>query len=176
MPTKEKVSAQLISLREQIDQLDAELVDLLNRRAELVTQVRDAKREDNIPVYSAKREREILDRATKLASKGVFPSASVQRIFTEIVSATRSLIGDLTVAYLGEEFSSAHEAARRQFGEAVTFLNVDSIDQLIALIREARIDYGVIPAGKLGADKLEVIAKIDGVGEEVFCVVGKMAA
>ena len=85
----------LDELRANIDRIDAELVLLLNKRADLVLGVKEAKAKGNIEIYSPARERQILDRVTELAKGGAFPKASLEKIFANVISATRSLIGEM---------------------------------------------------------------------------------
>ena len=47
-------------LRQEIDEIDKELVDLFTRRMDLSAQVADYKKENNLPIYVPAREREIL--------------------------------------------------------------------------------------------------------------------
>ena len=47
-------------LRQEIDEIDKELVDLFTRRMELSAQVADYKKENNLPIFVPAREREIL--------------------------------------------------------------------------------------------------------------------
>ena len=54
-------------MRESIDDIDAQLVDLFNQRMELAAQVADYKKENNLPIYVPAREREILKKVAQLA-------------------------------------------------------------------------------------------------------------
>lgn len=54
-------------MRESIDDIDAQLVDLFIQRMELAAQVADYKKENNLPIYVPAREREILKKVAQLA-------------------------------------------------------------------------------------------------------------
>jgi chorismate mutase/prephenate dehydratase len=136
----------LAELREQIDQIDSDLVEKLTRRAELVLAVKKAKQNENVDIYSPARERQILDRVAALAANGAFPQEPLERIFINIIGATRSLIGDLQVAYLGPESSLACEAAMQQFGESIDLLPAASIEAVISKVERGDCHFGVIPA------------------------------
>ena len=57
---------ELEELRNQIDQIDNDLVKLFTARMQLAAQVADYKKEQNLPIYVPARERAILqDVATK---------------------------------------------------------------------------------------------------------------
>lgn len=140
------MSAPLAAIRTRIDEIDAQLVDLLNQRAACVLQVKQAKAEGNIDIYSPERERQIIERVAALAKGGSFPTQALERIFSNIVSATRSLIGELGVSYAGAECSLAHVAALRQFGETVRYAPEISIDEVFAKVERGDAHFGVVPA------------------------------
>ena len=52
-------------LREQIDALDAQLLNLLNERAKVAQQVGHVKAETNAPVFRPEREAQVLARVAK---------------------------------------------------------------------------------------------------------------
>jgi chorismate mutase / prephenate dehydratase len=165
--------ATLQELREQIDGIDDQLVDLLNRRAELALEVKATKQKNNISVYAPDRERKILDRVLSRGQNGPFPRVTLERIFVNIVSATRSLIGEVSVAYLGTEYSIEHEAALRQFGEAVQYSPEASVESVLLKVERGDAQYGVLPARTSGGNlvtktfdlllesKLLVIAEVE---------------
>lgn len=165
--------ATLDELREQIDEIDSKLVVLLNRRAELALQVKETKQKDKMSVYSPARERQILDRVKSMSEQGVFPQAPLERIFGNIISATRSLVGDISVAYVGPEYSLEHDAAVKQFGEEVQFSPEASAEDVFAKVERGDVHYGIIPARTSSAgivtktfdllmqSKLRIIAEIE---------------
>ena len=62
MSNSEQVRSQLAILREDIDKVDAELLRLLNQRAELVLKVGELKKANNLAVVHADREKVLLAR------------------------------------------------------------------------------------------------------------------
>ncbi len=75
-------------LREQIDLIDAELLDLLNRRAEVALELGRHKREAGLEIRDARREDQILTRARALNSGPLDPEA-VERLFCAILDESR---------------------------------------------------------------------------------------
>jgi len=82
--------SRLTALRRQIDRLDSQILQLLNRRAGVAVQVGRLKRRDGRPVYDGEREAAILRRVARL-NRGPLPSASVTRIFRGILQVSRRL-------------------------------------------------------------------------------------
>src|SRR3954466_9806249 len=93
-------TACLDSLRERIDAIDRELLSLLNRRADVATQIGALKRAEGSPAFRPEREAAVID-SLKAVNAGPLPTASVAPIWREIMSACRSLETPTRVAYLG---------------------------------------------------------------------------
>ena len=97
----ESLLAKLIPLRERIDQIDAQILDLLNHRALTAQQVGDAKHahHEHSPVLRPERESQVI-RALQEKNSGPMPSGAISSIWTEIMSACRGLEQALVVSYL----------------------------------------------------------------------------
>ena len=134
----------LIPLREQIDAIDAQLLDLLSRRATLAQQVGHVKAETNAPVFRPEREAQVL-RGVADRNPGPLKAAEVQTIFREIMSACRSLEKRVTVAYLGPSGTFSEQAVYQQFGSAVEGLPCISIDEVFRATEAGTADFGVVP-------------------------------
>jgi chorismate mutase len=76
--------------RTTIDQLDMELLNLINRRAQAVAEIARLKREHSLPVSDEAREAGILN-AVLQSNDGPLNSASVKRIFGSILAESRRL-------------------------------------------------------------------------------------
>jgi chorismate mutase-like protein len=78
----------LAECRRKIDQLDFELREVLNRRAEIARDVVRAKRVLGRPVYDPQREEQVL-RRVMAANPGPLSAEAVERIFKSIIRETR---------------------------------------------------------------------------------------
>src|SRR5580700_5207276 len=105
----------LASLRSEIDRLDQELVKLLNRRAEIATQIGRVKNEQGLEIWSSAREDEVIAQALA-ASQGPLPVETLRIIFRELMSGSRSLQRPIRVAFLGPKHSYSHLASVARFG------------------------------------------------------------
>src|SRR4030042_4273704 len=117
---------ELEKIRREIDKIDEEILNLLNKRADVVIKIAHIKRNEKSKFYSPEREREIIDRLTSL-NKGQFPNDTLKVIYREILSASLSLEEPLNVACLGPLATYTHLAALRHFGSSASFLPVESI-------------------------------------------------
>ena len=140
-----EIAAQLETLREQIDEVDAEILDRLNRRAACVQRVGQLKQGGRRgPIYVAARERDLV-RALVDANSGPFPSAGIPHVFREIISATRSLEERVRVAFLGPKGTFSHQAATRQFGAQVDLIPVANLRDVFTVTERGETHFGVIP-------------------------------
>lgn len=74
--------------RGEIDQLDAELVRLLNRRARIALELARVKHHLGRAVRDAERERQVLMQVVR-ENGGPFDARGLQRIFVRIISESR---------------------------------------------------------------------------------------
>lgn len=77
-------------LRQRMDALDGELLQLLARRAELSIEIARAKREQNLPARDHAREQQMLDRARETAPAPLTPQAA-ETCLRAALEATRPL-------------------------------------------------------------------------------------
>ena len=83
------MAATIPTLREAIDVIDHQIVELIAKRLELVRQVGDIKKAEGRPVYDPTRERDLLDKVARAAPHPLHPEAA-QRIFERIIEESRS--------------------------------------------------------------------------------------
>ncbi len=138
------MSDKLKPLREQIDAIDAQILDLLSRRARLAQEVGHVKAETMAPVFRPEREAQVL-RGVAERNPGPLPGREVQTIFREIMSACRALEKRVTVAYLGPEGTFSEQAVYQQFGSSVEGLPCVSIDEVFRATEAGTADFGVVP-------------------------------
>ncbi len=132
-------------LRAQIDQIDEQILDLLNRRACVAQQVGHVKAVENAPVFRPEREAQVLAGVAE-RNPGPMKNVDVQAVFREIMSACRALERRVVVAYLGPVGTFSEQAVYQQFGHAVQGLPCASIDEVFRATETGAADFGVVPA------------------------------
>src|SRR5688500_2732048 len=139
--TQSDPQIQLAPLRKRIDELDRQIVDLLNERANVVVEVGKVKRDGNAQVYAPDREKVVLEQVRRY-NKGPLPDACVEAIWRELMSGSFALERPLRVGYLGPAGSFSHLAARKKFGASVEYDDLDDIAAVFDEIARGHIDLG----------------------------------
>jgi chorismate mutase/prephenate dehydratase len=136
------MAVSLSEIRSKIDALDTRLVELLSARAKLAQQAWHAK--GNVSAYKPEREAQVLRRVREL-NRGPLSAAALTRLFTEIMSACRSLEERMAVAYLGPEGTFSQEAVVKHFGSSTGGKPLASIDEVFRAVETGASAYGVVP-------------------------------
>src|SRR5262245_24256422 len=82
--------ASLADLRREVDRIDREMVEAMNRRAEIAKQIGVLKQAGNERIFDPYRETEVLRQAVE-ANRGPLSDESVRAVFRELVSGTRTV-------------------------------------------------------------------------------------
>ncbi|MBI3038816.1 chorismate mutase [bacterium] len=135
----------LLKKREEIDVLDKRLVEILDQRADLVKEMSKIKKSENQPqVYVPGREEFILSKIEE-THKGSFPNQVLRSIFTEVISACRNLESSDKIAFLGERYGWAHDAAQNQFGSSAGFVGYEQVNELISSLYRGEVALAFVP-------------------------------
>jgi chorismate mutase len=89
-PDARAVESAMKRLRENIDQVDAVLVKLLNQRARWALEIGEVKKGASIPIYQPDREKQVLSRVQS-QNRGPLGEAAMQRLFERIIDESRRL-------------------------------------------------------------------------------------
>jgi chorismate mutase/prephenate dehydratase len=137
----------LNELRKEIDTIDEELLRLLNKRMAIVKKVGEYKNSSNAPIYRPEREKEIIDRLTKLSisQNGLLKREDIEAIFLEIFSTSRNLERTERVAFLGPIGTFTHQAAESRFGATGKYLPLLNIEAVFKSVSFKESKYGVVP-------------------------------
>ncbi len=135
------MSEDLSKLRTRIDSIDAEMLRLLNQRAEVAQTIGELK---SGVAYKPEREAEVL-RRTKEQNPGPLPDDSVAFLFREIMSSCLALEQPVRVAHLGPTGTFSEAAAIKHFGHAAEIVPCTSIDEVFRLTESGTVGFAVVP-------------------------------
>lgn len=134
----------LAPLRLRIDELDKQIVQLLNERANVVVEIGQVKRNDASPIYAPDREQRVLEQIRRY-NQGPLPDSCVEAIWRELMSGSFALERPLRIGYLGPAGTYSHIAAKRKFGSSVDYDGVNDIRSVFEEVARGHIDLGIVP-------------------------------
>jgi chorismate mutase/prephenate dehydratase len=140
----------LEKLRQQIDSIDAQLLDLFNQRASCAIDVAAVKRgpddgaENHVNFFRPDREAQVISRLKSL-NRGPLSDDEVGRLIREVMSACLALEQPLKIAYLGPEGTFTQSAALKHFGHSVSTVPMSSIPDVFSAVESGHADYGLVP-------------------------------
>lgn len=135
------MSEDLSKLRASIDGIDAEMLRLLNRRAEVAQKIGHLK---SGVAYKPEREAEVL-RRVKEKNPGPLPDDTAAFLFREIMSACLALEKPVQVAHLGPTGTFSEAAALKHFGHAAEAVPCASIDEVFRSAESGTVGFAVVP-------------------------------
>ena len=135
----------LETARQQIDEIDRELLTLLNRRAGIAQEVKQIKDQAGQTDYYRPDREAAVRGALVERNEGPLSNEEVSRLFQEIMSACRALEQALSVGYLGPQGTFTEAAVHRHFGHSVEARALDTIDAVFREVESGACGYGVVP-------------------------------
>jgi len=142
-----KLSNKLVEIRDSIDSIDDQMLELLSKRANCAEKVAEIKRESgekDLWFYRPEREAQILNRMSA-DNKGPLANERITAIYREVISSCLALEQSIKVAYLGPKGTFSQEASSKHFGHAVETVPMGSIKQVFTQVENGTVDYGVVP-------------------------------
>jgi chorismate mutase/prephenate dehydratase len=139
----DKATDGLAGLRQQIDALDRQLLDMLNKRAHLAEQVGDIKRAEGSPFFRPDRVAQVLEKIQQL-NPGPLKNNHVAAIWREIMSACLALEAPQRVAVLGPIGTFCEQAAIEYFGSAAELIYCNNFDEVFHATAAGTAQYGVV--------------------------------
>lgn len=157
----------LLEIRQQIDGIDRQLVDLYEKRIKLCEDVAAYKIETGKKVLDPQREKEKLEALSQLVANEK-DKHGVNELFTQIMAMSRKMQYKLLeadgktlrlpytaideidktnckVVYQGVAGAYSHIATRQYFGESVNCYNVDTWKDAMEAVKNGEADYAVLP-------------------------------
>lgn len=134
----------LDELRDNIDNIDNEILKLINKRLEIVKQVGLYKAKTKSSVYRPERENSILNRLKSL-NDGMLSNKAIESIFFEIIAVSRNVEHPDRVAYLGPEGTYTHQASKSRFGGITEYVALNSISNVFKSLHNKEVKFAVVP-------------------------------
>ncbi|MHB8968878.1 MAG: prephenate dehydratase [Pirellulaceae bacterium] len=148
---------------DELQRLDRALLELLNRRAEMLRSAAQTTPSQGGSRNSLAADEQCLQWVVA-ANHGPLRSEAVRAIFRELLSGSRALSWPKQVVYLGPEYSYSHLAAVEQFGLSSDLIPVATIAAVFDAVNRGQADFGLVPIenstdGRV-ADTLDMFARL----------------
>jgi chorismate mutase / prephenate dehydratase len=136
----------LSELRDKIDAIDEQILQLINQRASCAVEVAKTKiaQGEQGTFYRPDRESLVLRRIMDL-NEGPLSDNTAARFFRELMSACLALEKPMDIAFLGPEGTFTQQAAFKHFGHAVKTIPVTTINEIFNAVECGYCHFGVVP-------------------------------
>lgn len=145
-------------LRNEIDEIDKEMLALFERRMDVAKQVGEYKKQNNLPVFVPEREEAVIKSRISALKNPDYADVTTS-FFSDLMALSRSLqqkeqkttldlslsIQNPRVAYLGRPGSNSAEALSQMFSDALESHPSDTFDGIFKMLADNTVDYGVLP-------------------------------
>ena len=152
--------------RQQIDEIDSQIVELFEKRMEVANEVAKYKMETGKPVYDKEREEQKLEKLVSM-SHGEFNERAVKELFSQIMSISRkyqfgvlphtdgvtnfvkteNVLGkkNAVVYYFGVPGTHTQQAMEDVFGVGANGVSCQSFQGVMEAVEKGEADFGVLP-------------------------------
>jgi len=136
----------LSELRDKIDAIDEQILQLINQRAVCAMEVAKTKiaQGEQGTFYRPDRESLVLRRIMGL-NQGPLSDDTAVRFFREIMSACLALEKPMDIAFLGPEGTFTQQAVFKHFGHAVKAIPAATINEIFSAVENEYCQFGVVP-------------------------------
>lgn len=136
----------LSELRNKIDTIDSQILQLINQRANCAIEVARTKiaEGETGAFYRPDREALVL-RRIKTLNLGPLSDETAAVFFRELMSSCLALEKPLEVAFLGPEGTFTQQATFKHFGQAINSIPVSTIDGIFNQVEKQYCQFGVVP-------------------------------
>jgi chorismate mutase/prephenate dehydratase len=141
--TQPQDHADLAALHRRLDDLDAQIVELLAERTDVSREVGRRTSGQGGATFAPARESEIFERLGKLVEGRIRPD-HLRAIYREILAAARDVERPLRIAFLGPRATFGHQASLQRFGGASEYVPAPSHTEVVTEVERGNADFGVI--------------------------------
>ncbi len=158
---QEASSLPIDQIRNQISDLDGELINLLSKRRTLSNSVAQNKHDTKLPIRDQSREKLLLEALIKQGAVAGINSSYITRLYNIIIEDSINQQQDYvqsinnpsynpeankSLAVLGGKGSYSYLAANKYFiNSHNTYLGCNSFEKVLKSVEEGKVDYGIIP-------------------------------
>jgi len=136
----------LEELRNKIDEIDEQIVQLIGERFKIAEEIGKNKRGENRAVEDRQRESRVLEHVRRIIREKQIPikPEDMENIYRNIISASKSVQG-VEVVFQGELGAYSEEAVVAYFGSSVQTRPRETLEEVFKAVEKGEAHYGVVP-------------------------------
>lgn len=179
-------------LRDQVNQLDNQILELLAKRRELSLEIIKIKNLDKKYIRDQNREKELLTRVIEIGRAIGLDSHYISKIFHEIINDSVKLQNQfvlnkehndsqsnvVSVAIQGIEGSYSYLASKQFFGlsKEIVFTKLKTFDEVVEAVEDSSVNFAVLPIENTTSGSINEVydaftnSNLNIVGEEILRV------
>lgn len=136
--------SRITQLREQIDELDSQILELINQRLMKADEIGKIKEQGGVRVLDKNRENMIFQRLSSL-NQGPVSREKLRHIYAEIMAISRDIQTPWVISFSGPESDVTHAVAMDHFGHHMSFIAQKSIKDVFHEVERGACRFGVVP-------------------------------
>lgn len=152
----------LDALRNEINEIDEQMLALFLRRMELCKGVAAYKKDNGLPIFQGSREQEIINKIRESSPENMADASAL--LFTEIMDISKCLQSEIltrdkvydkpalfepekaeVIACQGSAGAYSEAACNKLFGENKPIRFMTNFKDVVGLVESGRADYGILP-------------------------------
>ncbi|MFH2093947.1 MAG: prephenate dehydratase [Pseudomonadota bacterium] len=141
---KKKHEHDLNCVRNQIDSIDSNILNLINQRLDLGRQVGCIKAQTGEKILDRSRETQVMENLLKL-NHGPASKELLQYVFNVIITATREIQRPKTISFLGPQSTYSHIAALNHFQHSGVYVEHPNLYDVFRQVDKNESHFGVVP-------------------------------
>jgi chorismate mutase/prephenate dehydratase len=130
--------------RLRMNEIDEQILELIIARHDIAKKIGDIRRASGLDMVDPAYEQQVLRSLESKAGTVLNPQA-VRSIYSEIISAARSVLEPMKAAYLGPEATFSHQAALAFFGRSAQLSPTETIEDVFSLVEKGVCCLGIVP-------------------------------
>lgn len=181
----------LDQIRQEIDSIDKQLIELFKQRMDCAKAVGEYKKANSIPVLNQSRENQVLDKVENMGGEyGTFARLLYSNIMELSRALQHTIMGsgkalrekilkaspqmeteNIRVAYQGIKGANGHEAVLRLFPKGIP-TDYKTFGDVFDAVDKGEVSYGVLPVENSNAGSVSSV--YDLILKHRFCIVGAL--
>lgn len=186
-------SNELSKLREEINQIDTQLIEILAKRRQTSNDVIKAKNKAGLPIRDINREEELLKKLIQLGKEKGLDAFYITNIFNEIIDDSVRLQQKFVQSHSSSDFNNqplkiaiqgiigsySSLAARKYFSgdfDNFTFFGKNTFEEVVRSVEKGEADFAMLPVENTTSGSINDVydalmhTSLSIIGEEVFQV------